>query len=276
MTTVGFFKLQGAGNDFVMFDGRTLPVADLSKLAQRLCDRRFGVGADGLITLNKSDKANVAMRYFNADGSETICGNGMRCAALLAGRIGLIPATATELTLETESGIKTIELLDGGKRSRVDMGAPIFEGTEIPTTKAGEQIHAELDVYGQKVFYTAVSMGNPHCVIFVDDVTTAPVTTLGPKIETHPFFPKRTNVEFVQIIDRGHVKMRVWERGCGETLACGTGNSAVLAAGVREERLNPRIKLEARGGEFEVELNGAGHILLTGPAEIVFEGTVTI
>ena len=270
-----FVKMQGAGNDFVMVDGRHRLPYNFPDLARVVCDRHFGIGADGLIVLEASKNADFKMAYFNADGSKTICGNGMRCCARFIYRLGAVPGDVRSLDLETETGIVHVDVIGKGERVRVDMGPPTFDPKEIPFAGLGEQIRREIGVAGEKYRFTAVGMGNPHCVIFVEDLESVPLSMVGPALENHQLFPERTNVHFVKVIDSSLVYLKTWERGVGETLACGSGNCAVLAAGVREGRLDRKITLRPRGGEFQAVWDeGSGRILLTGPAEEVFSGDI--
>ncbi len=284
--TLPFVKMQGAGNDFIMIDGRHGHRSDLQALVPRLCDRRFGIGADGVIVLAPSKSADARMIYFNADGSETICGNGMRCLARFALRQGMIAAERKDFEIETKTGIVAVRAQGSGERVGerviVEMGIPVFDAERIPVSKPGPWIERELEVADEsgrteKVKITTVSMGNPHCVIFVDDVKTAPVTRLGPLIERHPLFPERTNVEFVTPLSLTRARMRVWERGVGETLACGTGICASLAALVTTKRTQRKIVMETPGGELDVQWDEQSEIIrLAGPAEEVFEGSVVV
>ncbi len=270
-----FTKMHGAGNDFIALDGRYGLPFDPAEFAQVACDRHFGIGADGLIILETSQNADFGMSYFNADGSRAICGNGMRCMSRFIYKLHLLQPDQRRFLLETDKGTVEVEMFGPGERFRVDLGAPAFDGDHVPTSKPGEHIAIPLEAAGVNYTVTAVGMGNPHCVIFVPDIKPLDLERIGPPLEHHPFFPKRTNVEFVEIVDRVEARMRVWERGCGETLACGTGVCAVLAAAVREGRMERQIRVVTRGGEFEVLWNEANdRIYLTGPAEDVFTGKI--
>lgn len=290
-TGVPFVKMQGAGNDFVVIDGREGLPCDPAKLALSACDRNFGVGSDGLVILTRSETSDFGMLFFNPDGSRAICLNGMRCLARYICMLGLVDSRRTNFTLETDRGAVGVRVFEDsdtcqsvkdacgrlGRRVEIEIGEPMFDGALVPTSDAGEHIRAKLDVAGESFTFTAVGMGNPHCVIFCSDVRTVPLSTIGPKIEHHPFFPKRTNVEFVKVVDRHSVEMRVWERGAGETLSCGTGCCAVLAAAVREGRTEREIKLTARGGEFQLRWDeSTNKISLTGPATEVFSGVLDL
>lgn len=272
-----FVKMQGLGNDFVMVDLMKKEIgADLKSLALKVCHRQLGIGADGLILMLPSERADIRMRIINADGSEAeMCGNGIRCLAKLAYESGLVKSQLMEV--ETLAGIIRPELiLDHQQRVlsvKVDMGEPDLVPEKIPVLMAGEMIIGKLIEAGKEHFsITAVSMGNPHCVVFVPDVTLAPVTDLGPILETHPVFPKKTNVEFVEIINQKEVKMRVWERGAGETMACGTGACAVAVASVLNDHTDREMTIHLNGGDLEVFWAENNHVFMTGPAEKVFEG----
>lgn len=272
-----FTKMHGAGNDFVVFDGRGPISFTPSDAAPYLCDRQFGIGADGIIIVSKSNRADCKMVYLNADGSRSICGNGMRCAAHFARRRGFVPPEAKALTIETDTDVVSVDVLDGDGFYRVKMGQPRFDGPRIPTAVEAEWIDLSLDVSGEQLQVSAVGMGNPHCVLFVDEEGQERVRSLGPLLEHHPFFPQRTNVEFVRVIDDTHVFVRIWERGVGETLACGTGFCAVIAAGVKTGRLSRSIHLRSPGGEFRVEWEESSNtIYLSGPATDVFQGSVSL
>ncbi|WP_429885702.1 diaminopimelate epimerase [Geoalkalibacter halelectricus] len=272
-----FAKMHGAGNDYVYVNGFETQVADPAALAIELSNRNFAIGADGLILILPSDQADVRMRMFNADGSESeMCGNGIRCVAKYAYDHGLVKKT--EISAETGAGILTLQLFpnDQGKvsRVRVNMGRPRLKRGEIPMTGPAEEevVGAELRVLDRTFHITCVSMGNPHCVIFVDNVAEFPVAKYGPVIENHPLFPRRTNVEFVEVVSRGEVKQRTWERGSGETLACGTGASAVTVAGVLTGHTERCIVNHLLGGDLEMEWSQDGQVFMTGPAVQVFEG----
>jgi diaminopimelate epimerase len=272
-----FTKMHGAGNDYVYVDCFAQPVPDrLPELARRISDRRFGVGGDGLILIRPSDRADARMQMFNADGSEAeMCGNGIRCVAKYVYDHGI--CRRDELRIETGAGVLSVRVqTDGGlvRQVRVDMGPPILEAAIIPTTLPGMPVaDVPLDVAGHRLTVTCVSMGNPHCVIFVPEATDALVWALGPHIETDPHFPARVNVEFVEVLGPDEVRQRTWERGSGETWACGTGASAVCVAGVLTGRTERRIVNHLRGGDLELEWNEAdGRVYMTGPAEEVFQG----
>ena len=273
-TIVHFQKMHGAGNDFIVFDGRYGLNFDPGVYAPVMCDRHFGIGADGILVLENSASADFKMSYFNADGSRTTCGNGMRCISRFIFEQGLLGSDQREFDLETYGGTVPVRVFGRGERVRVDMGSPVFDGFLIPTEIGGEHIDTELSVDDTRVIVTAVGMGNPHCVLICDDVASAPVKVLGPKLENHPFFPERTNVEFVQILERRRIKVRVWERGVGETFACGTGVCGAVAALVRTGRTERQIVAEVLGGELEVHWDEhTDRIRLAGPAESVFKAS---
>jgi diaminopimelate epimerase len=272
-----FTKMHGAGNDYVYLNGFEEQPDDPAALARRVSDRHFGIGSDGLILILPSEQADLRMRMFNADGSEAeMCGNGIRCVAKYAFDHGLVDRR--EINVETGAGIHTLQLFPGadGKiaRVRVNMGIPTLTRSEIPMTGPADEAALNLRLEaGAKVFdATCVSMGNPHCVIFVDEVAEFPLELYGPLIEHHPWFPNRINVEFVQVLSPTEVIQRTWERGAGETLACGTGASAVCVAGVLTGRTERNILNHLRGGDLELEWSEAGPIYKTGPAVEVFSG----
>ena len=272
-----FTKMHGAGNDYVYINGFEEQPDDLPELARRVSDRHFGIGSDGMILILPSEQANLRMRMFNSDGSEAeMCGNGIRCVAKYAYDHGLVDQK--EIRVETGAGILALQLYPGvdGKiaRVRVNMGTPTLSRCEIPMTGPADETAQNLKIEaGGKTFdATCVSMGNPHCVIFVDDVSEFPLEHYGPMIEHHPWFPNRINVEFVQLISPTEVIQRTWERGAGETLACGTGASAVCVAGVLTGRTERKILNHLRGGDLELEWIEAGPVYKTGPAVEVFTG----
>jgi diaminopimelate epimerase len=272
-----FTKLQGCGNDYVYIDCFSQPMPkDPPALSRAVSDRNFGIGSDGLILICPSEKADARMRMYNSDGSESeMCGNGVRCIAKYLHDHGI--ARKPQITLETGRGILTLlPEVNGGKveRVRVDMGEPILQAERIPTTLPGDPpIDVPLAVADSQLPVTCVSMGNPHCIQFVDEITDALVQVIGPKVEKHPAFPRRTNVEFVKINRRDDVNLRVWERGSGETLACGTGACAVAVAGVLTGRLDRRITAHLRGGDLLLEWSAQdNHVYMTGPAVEVFSG----
>jgi len=277
LVEISFWKMHGLGNDYILIDNRDGKIRekDLVKLAQRLCQRRFSVGADGLLLLYESYLADVKMRIFNADGSEAeMCGNGIRCFAKYCYENGIVDKT--DLRIETLAGIKKtwLKIMDGKVEVvTVDMGKPILEREMIPVLGKGRCIDEELVVDGAMFQITCLSVGNPHCLIFVDDVNGFPVETFGPKIETHQLFPKRINVEFVQVLKRDELKVRVWERGVGETLACGTGACASVVAGNLLGKTERACTVHLLGGDLDIKYMD-DNILMTGPSESVFKGII--
>ena len=284
---IDFIKMHGLGNDFILIDCINKSFGDssfLSYLAKKLCDRNFGIGADGLILILPSSKADLRMRIFNYDGSEAqMCGNGIRCFAKYAYENKLV--LKNKFTVETLAGIITPELifqdLKNKKvlRIKVDMGIPKLRRREIPMigedtpTVVGER----LKINSEQTFkITCVSMGNPHCITFVDDVQSIPVDKIGPKIENYSLFPEKTNAEFIQVLNRKEINFRVWERGVGETLACGTGACAALVASVLNKKTDREATIHLPGGDLDIHWANDEHIYMTGPAELVFKGEMTV
>lgn len=272
-----FVKMHGLGNDYVYVDVFDQPMPkDPSALSRAVSDRHFGIGSDGLILIGPSDVADARMRMFNADGSEgEMCGNGVRCVAKYLHDHGRV--RKPRVTVETGRGILSLDLSieDGLARLiRVDMGTPILKSSDIPTTLPGDPpIDVPLEVAGHALRLTCVSMGNPHAVAYVDDVDAFPVEQVGAAIERHPSFPRRVNVHFVQVIDRGEVKMRTWERGSGITLACGTGACSVCVAGVLTGRTDRRLLAHLPGGDLMLEWPSRDEsVFMTGPAVEVYAG----
>lgn len=271
-----FVKMQGLGNDFILIDCiQENTSGDYGELSRRLCDRHFGVGADGLVLILPSQTADIRMRIFNPDGSEPeMCGNAIRCFARYVYENNIINKTV--IRVETLAGLIVPELvMDGGRvvSVRVDMGEPRLDRSLIPMEgPSGRVINESLSVAGEDFGVTCVSMGNPHCITFVQDVEGYPLTRIGPKIENHPVFPRKTNVEFVQILSRNEVRMRVWERGAGETLACGTGACATGVACVLNNLTGRKVTVHLSGGDLIIEWTGDNHVYMTGPAEYVFSG----
>ncbi len=271
--------MHGLGNDYIVIDNRgdTIKGEEASALAKRICQRRFSVGADGLLLLSKSDKADIKMRIFNADGSEAeMCGNGIRCLAKYCYDNKII--IKKEFTVETLAGLKNVQLTVEGVEARsvrINMGRPVFERNQIPMRGEGKCIYAPLKVEEKEFRATCLSVGNPHCVIFVDNVDNFPVQEFGPRIEHHELFPNRVNVEFVQILNRKEIRVRVWERGVGETLACGTGACAsVVACSILGRCGGGEVVVHLLGGDLTVEY--AEDIMMAGPAEKVYEGTLRL
>ena len=272
-----FTKMHGAGNDYVYINCFEEQIKDPVTLAQQVSHRQFGIGSDGLILILPSDVADVRMRMFNLDGSEgEMCGNGIRCVAKYAYDHNLVKSL--EMTVETGGGVLSLTMIVGASgwvdRVRVNMGEPGLQRGKIPMLgSAVEQaVSVPLEVAGRQFEITCVSMGNPHAVIYVDDVEKFPVTEIGPLIENHLWFPERVNVEFVQVLNPTEVIQRTWERGSGETLACGTGASAVTVAGVLTGRTERKIINHLRGGDLELEWLENGPVMMTGPAVEVFNG----
>ncbi|GAB4387438.1 MAG: diaminopimelate epimerase [Thermodesulfovibrionales bacterium] len=272
--TVKFTKMHALGNDFVVIDARGGAPGDLADLAKRLCRRRFGVGCDQLLVLSDSSRADFRMTIHNADGGEVeMCGNGIRCLAKYIWDRGL--SGKKVLDIETPAGIIRPERAEGGM-VRVDMGEPVLEGRKIPVDLDGPVKDHPVEVDGETFLVTCVSMGNPHAVIFVENLGGLPVDFYGPKLERHPLFPRRTNVEFVEVLNRGEIRMRVWERGAGETLACGTGASAAAVASALKGLTENRVAVHLEGGDLLIEWAPDGRVFMTGPAEEVFEGEIKI
>ncbi|MCL6561126.1 MAG: diaminopimelate epimerase [Firmicutes bacterium] len=269
-----FVKMHGLGNDFVVVRARrVLPGAE--ELARRVCDRHFGIGADGLVFVLPSEKADLRMRIFNPDGSEAeMCGNAIRCVAKYVYENGL--HKKTELRVETGAGIMVPRLRVSGEEVtevEVDMGEPILEREMIPVAGPPGRVLSEPLLVDDEVFrITAVSFGNPHCVIFLPDVASLKLNVVGPKIENHPAFPKRTNVEFVQVLSTKAIRVRVWERGAGETLACGTGACASVVAAFLNGLTERKVKVSLPGGDLLVFWDEKNHVYMTGPATEVFRG----
>ncbi|MBL8023137.1 MAG: diaminopimelate epimerase [Elusimicrobia bacterium] len=283
MKKLAFTKMEGTGNDFVLLDAVRHPVRVTAALARRLCDRRFGVGADQVLVLAPSREADFKMLIFNADGSQVeMCGNGIRCLARYAFERG--HTRKRKLNVETLAGIRQTVLVR--QNVRVDMGAPLLDAALIPTRAKGRVIDHPFSLVtvparGTKkekvsLEMTCVSMGNPHAVVFVEDVDGVPLAEWGAAMEQNPFFPRRTNVEFVQVTDPDNARVRVWERGSGATLACGTGACAVGVAGVLTGRFHRKVTLSLPGGPLTVEWNADNRVYLTGPATFVFDGMFEI
>lgn len=272
-----FTKMHGAGNDYVYVDCFTQPTpADPAALARALSDRRFGAGGDGLILICPAEAADAEMRMYNADGSYSeMCGNGIRCVGKYVYDHGI--AQRDVLRIASAGHVYDLEVqtaADKVERVRVDMGEPILTSAEIPTTLPGDPpLDAQLTVGDRTFAVASVSMGNPHCVIFVDEATDELVLGYGPLVERAPEFPKRVNVEWVEVLDRGRVRQRTWERGSGETFACGSGACAVCVAGVLTGRTDRGLHVELLGGELELHWDEAtNHVFMTGPAVEVFTG----
>ena len=276
-----FTKMQGVGNDFVVLDGISQKVALTPELARHIADRHFGIGCDQILLVERAQAAGADFRYriWNADGGEVEqCGNGARCFVRFVHDKRL--TAKDEIRVETKSGLITPRLEPDGAVT-VNMGAPLFEPKRIPFLSDSAAVVQPLEVAGSVVQITAVSMGNPHAVQLVEDLEAAPVVTQGPLIEHHPRFPQRVNAGYMQVMDRSRIRLRVWERGAGETLASGTGACAAVVAGIRRGLLDPIVAVDTRGGRLTIRWEGAENALncavwLTGPAVTVFEGEIQI
>lgn len=271
-----FTKMHGCGNDYVYVNCVDQQITDRSRLAKQVSDRHFGIGSDGLICIDSSEIADFRMDMYNADGSQgKMCGNGIRCVGKFVYDYEMTDKTC--ITVETLSGIKTLELnvVDGAVETvRVCMGQPEFTPAKIPVlTELDRFVGQTVEVNGRAWELSCLSMGNPHGVTFVEDVDGLDLEAIGPMFEHYPLFPERINTEFVQVIDGTHLKMRVWERGSGETLACGTGTCAAVAAAALCGKSQDRVTVDLRGGALEIEWDQASNLIyMTGPAAIVFEG----
>lgn len=272
-----FTKMQGTGNDFVVVDGYSSPVSLDSAQIKKIANRYFGVGCDQLLIVEKTTTPNVDFRYriFNADGGEVEqCGNGARCFVRFVTEKGL--TKKHEILVETRCGIITLMLRDDNQVT-VNMGAPRFSPTEIPFTAEHRQKTYTLQLNNQAITISAVSMGNPHAVTLVENIESANVAELGPQIESHDSFPQRVNAGFMQVVNPHEIKLRVYERGSGETLACGTGACAAVVSGIQLGLLQSPVLVHTRGGKLNIEWQGEGQpVMMTGPAEIVFEGEIQI
>lgn len=275
-----FTKMQGLGNDYVYVNGFTESVENKEVAARMLSDRHFGVGADGLILINPSDVADFEMEMYNADGSRgKMCGNGIRCVAKYVYDYGL--TDKTKISVETLAGIKHLDLtVEDGKvvLVRVDMGEPILEADKIPVAAGKEKMIDEPILVNAKEYRTtSVSMGNPHTVVYMDEIATLDLEKIGPGFECHPWFPDRVNTEFVKVINDTLLEMRVWERGSGETLACGTGACAVAVASILNGLAKREVTVRLTGGDLKIEWDeNTNHVFMTGPAAVVFDGEITL
>jgi len=279
-----FTKMHGLGNDFILVNSLNGEFKNYSRFAymtKKLCDRHFGIGADGLIFIFPSDVADLKMKIYNSDGSEAqMCGNGIRCFAKYVYENKI--TSKKKFTVETQAGIITPEIIINNEEIlgiKVNMGIPKLQKSDIPVKGSNDlpMINELLQIEsGYQVNVTCVSMGNPHCTIFVDNVKSKLVKELGPKIENHPIFPEKTNVEFIQILNNKELNFRVWERGVGETLACGTGACAALVAGVLNKKVERQAVIHLPGGDLNIEWPENGPVFMSGPAELVFEGKIEI
>lgn len=278
---ISFVKMQGTGNDFVVLDcvahPEYLSFALNVEQAAKMCDRHYGIGADGLVLVLPSDVADIQMRIINSDGSEAeMCGNGIRCFARFVYEEGIVPKET--MTVETLAGVLVPRMIldDGGRVNgvEVDMGEPILERAGVPMTGEGQAVSVPIMVEDTEFIVTAVGMGNPHCVTFVEDLSKFPITYWGPRMETSSYFPRKTNVEYVQIVSENEVIMRVWERGAAVTMACGTGSCATVTACVLNKKTGRDVLVHLDGGDLRIRWDAAdNHLYMTGPAETVFAGT---
>lgn len=275
-----FTKMQGIGNDYVYVNCLKEKIDNPPKTARMVSDRHFGIGSDGLIMINSSDKADFEMEMYNADGSRSeMCGNGIRCVAKYVYDYGL--TDKTNISVETLAGIKYLDLtVEGGKVSRVkvNMGSPVLKAEEVPVVSENEQVIDEPIIIEETTYHmTAVSMGNPHAVVFVDDVKGLDIEKIGPLFENHERFPRRVNTEFVRVIDDKTVEMRVWERGSGETLACGTGACAVAVACILNGRTGEEVTVKLLGGDLMIKWDREENtVYMTGPAKVVYDGEICL
>ncbi|OKP82598.1 diaminopimelate epimerase [Paenibacillus sp. P32E] len=276
-----FTKMHGLGNDFIIVFGEQELPANASELAVTLCNRFFGIGADGLVYILPSERGDYMMRIMNSDGSEAEqCGNAIRCVSKYVYEHGLV--SSEQIVIETIGAGEqkvSLKVKDGVVETvTVDMGEPVLSGAQIPVAIDAEPVLDQpIEADGREFKFTAVSMGNPHCVIYVDDAVGFDLTTWGPKLEVHPLFPRRVNVEFATVLDRGHVDMRVWERGAGPTLACGTGACATLVSSVLNGLTDRTATISLKGGDLYIEWNEEdNHVYMTGPAQVVYTGSVDI
>jgi diaminopimelate epimerase len=275
-----FAKMQGLGNDFIVLPHFDAPEEEYARLACAWCDRHTGIGADGLILAGPSRSADLSMRIFNSDGSEArMCGNGIRCLAHYALAKGL--AARGDLSIETKAGLRYPKIIEKSKYVyivTVDMGMPGATRGAIPMEGPADapSINVEVPLDDEVIIATCISVGNPHCVVFRESFIDGGFERLGPRLERHPFFPDRTNVELVQVIDREHLRAMVWERGAGATLACGTGACASVVAGALTGRTERKAQVILPGGSLDIEWRRDGRIHMTGPSVLVFEGTIDI
>lgn len=270
-----FVKMQGAGNDAIIFDCLKQPVfQNPTHMSKKLCNRHTGIGADQLVILIKSRKADFGMRVFNADGSEAeMCGNGIRCLARYIKEVGL--SSRKELNIETLGGLRKVKHM--GKLIEVDMGEPIMKGKDIPVNLSGRVVNRPLKTDIKDFRITCLSMGNPHCVTFHEDLQNLDVERFGPMLENHHIFPRRANISFVNVVGKNEIHMRVWERGTGETLACGTAASAATVASVLNGFTERKVTVTLPGGKLEIEWSQKdNHVYLRGPAETVFKGEIIV
>lgn len=280
MNLLAFTKMHGLGNDYIFVNCFENQIANPAECSRIISDRHFGIGADGLVLIQPSTKADFRMRIFNADGSEAeMCGNAIRCVGKYVFEQGLTKKKT--LLIETNCGIKVLALaVDvAGQVAgvRVDMGEPVLEAALVPVMHAKQNVIAEPFLVGDRTMdLTCVSMGNPHAIHFTNNITDELVLGVGPKIEQHPAFPRRTNVEFIKVIDRTHLQMRVWERGSGETMACGTGACAAVVAAVLNDYCEREAEVQLPGGTLRISWNADNHVFKEGPAVSVFSGQISV
>lgn len=278
MKKLKFTKMHGAGNDYIYMNGFVQEIENPSVLAIRLSNRNFGIGSDGLVLILPSENSDFRMQMFNSDGSEAeMCGNASRCVGKYVYDNGL--TTKKEIALETKAGVKYITLLEGDEKARkvtVDMGEPILDPEQIPVKVDKEPVlNFPLDIDGKIWEISCVSMGNPHAVVFTTGIKELDLPVIGPKFEKHPIFPRKTNTEFIEVVDRKTLNMRVWERGAGETLACGTGACAAAVAAILNGYCDRKITIHLIGGDLEIEWDEQNnHVYMTGEAVTVFEGEI--
>ncbi len=278
MKKLKFTKMDGAGNDYIYMNGFVQEIENPSALAIRLSNRNFGIGSDGLVLILPSENSDFRMQMFNSDGSEAeMCGNASRCVGKYVYDNGL--TTKKEIALETKAGVKYITLLEGDEKARkvtVDMGEPILDPEQIPVKVDKEPVlNFPLDIDGKIWEISCVSMGNPHAVVFTTGIKELDLPVIGPKFEKHPIFPRKTNTEFIEVVDRKTLNMRVWERGAGETLACGTGACAAAVAAILNGYCDRKITIHLIGGDLEIEWDEQNnHVYMTGEAVTVFEGEI--
>jgi len=277
MVDIKFTKMHGLGNDFIVVDTRRKKIQGLLKKAKFLCDRRFGIGCDQIIVITASKKADYGMKIYNADGSEVeMCGNGIRCyAKYLWDRKDPKIRKKGYLDIETPAGIIRPKMIKGGL-VQVDMGEPVLDGPSVPTTFKGEVMNKPLKIGKASYKVTAVSMGNPHCIIFTNNADKIKLEEVGPPLENSKAFPNRTNVEFVEVKSKSRVKARVWERGSGITQACGTGACAVAVACALNGKTGRTVNVDLPGGTLKIEWTKDNRVLMTGPAAEVFEGIISL
>ncbi|MNB82436.1 Diaminopimelate epimerase [compost metagenome] len=276
-----FTKMHGLGNDFIIVFGEQELPANAAELAVKLCNRFFGIGADGLVYILPSERGDYMMRIMNSDGSEAEqCGNAIRCVSKYVYEHGLVESE--EIVIETIGAGQqkvSLKVKDGVVETvTVDMGEPVLSGMKIPVAIDAEPVLDQpIEADGTEFKFTAVSMGNPHCVIYVDDAVSFDLATWGPQLEVHPLFPRKVNVEFATVLDRGHVDMRVWERGAGPTLACGTGACATLVSSVLNGLTDRSAVISLKGGDLFIEWNEQdNHVYMSGPAQVVYTGSVEV